>query len=78
MKRMILVLTLTAMLVVTALPALAQNFNEESGKMDDSGEPNTPECDWYYFDETREYDAWWEYWCHYRGWGWEFVLWTWA
>jgi len=78
MKRMILVLTLTAMLVVTALPALAQNFNEESGKMDDSGEPNTPECDWYYFDETREYDAWYEYWCHYRGWGWEFVFWTWA
>jgi hypothetical protein len=78
MKRMILVLTLTAMMLATALPALAQNFNEESGKTDDSGEPRAPSCDWYYFDETRQYDAWWEYWCHYRGWGWEFVLWTWA
>jgi len=66
------------MLLATALPALAQEFNEESGKMDDSGEPRAPQCDWYYFDETQEYDAWWEYWCHYRGWGWEFVLWTWA
>ena len=77
MKRLILVLTVTAMLVVTALSASAQGFDEPSGKLD-NGEPNAPECDWYYFDETREYDAWWEYWCHYRGWGWEFVFWTWA
>ena len=78
MKRLILVLALTAMLVATALPALAQNFNEESGKTDDSGEPRAPSCDWYYFDETHEYDAWWEYWCYWRGWGWEFVVWEWA
>ena len=78
MKRLILVLTVTAMLVVTALSASAQGFDEESGKLDDGGEPDAPECDWYYFDETRDYDAWWEYWCEWPGWGWEFVLWTWA
>ena len=78
MKRLILVLTVTAMLVVTALSASAQGFDEESGKLDDGGEPNAPECDWYYFDETRDYDAWWEYWCEWPGWGWEFVFWTWA
>ena len=77
MKRLILVLTLTAMMLATALSASAQEFDEDSGKLD-NGEPNAPECDWYYFDETHEYDAWYEYWCHYRGWGWEFVFWTWA
>ena len=72
-KRLILVLTVTAMMLSVlvsglALPALAQ----------DEAEPREPRCGWYYFDETREYDAWWEYWCHYRGWGWEYVFWTWA
>jgi len=77
-KRMILVLTVTAMLVATALPATAQKFNEESGKLDDYQEPRAPKCGWYYFDATRKYDAWWEYWCYWRGWGWEFVFWVYA
>ena len=77
-KRMILVLALTVMLVGTALSASAQEFDEESGKLDDYNEPRAPKCGWYYFEETRQYDAWWEYWCYWRGWGWEFVFWTWA
>ncbi len=48
------------------------------GYYDDPEEPRAPRCDWYYFDETRQWDAWWEYWCHYRGWGWVFVVWVWA
>ncbi len=71
MRRMILVLTVTALMLATlvsslALPALAQ------------GEPREPRCRWFYFEETRRWDAWWEYWCHYRGWGWVFVVWEWA
>ena len=78
MKRLILVLALTAMLVATALSASAQEFDERSGKLDENGEPDTPDCDWYFFDETREYDAWYEYWCWWPHWGWEFVFWVWA
>ena len=50
MKRMILVLTVTAMMLATALSASAQEFDERSGKLDENGEPDTPDCDWYYFD----------------------------
>jgi len=74
MKRMILVLTLTAMMLLgSALPALATH---ETG--DEEGRPDNPKCDWYFFDETRRYDAWWEYWCYWPHWGWEFVFWVWA
>jgi hypothetical protein len=76
MRRMILVLTVTAMLVVTALSASAQEWDEGSGKLDNN-EPATPECGWYFFEETRQWDAWWEYWCYWRGWGWEYVFWVW-
>jgi len=48
------------------------------GYYDDPEEPREPRCDWYYFDETRQYDAWWEYWCRWPGWGWVFVVWEWA
>jgi len=73
MKRLVLVLTITAMMLAVlvsglALPALAQ----------DEKEPRQPRCDWYYFEETRQWDAWWEYWCRYPDWGWEFVFWVWA
>ena len=78
MRRLVLVLTVTAMLVLTAFSASAQEFDEESGKLEDFDEPRAPDCEWYFFEETRQYDAWWEYWCYYHGWGWEFVVWEWA
>jgi hypothetical protein len=67
-KRVILVLTVTAMMLATmmagaGLPALAQD------------EPGAPQCGWYY--NTADRDAWWEYWCWWPGWGWEFVFWVW-
>ena len=72
MKRMILVLALTAMMLIgSALPALA--WHEETG--DPSGEPRNPQCGWYEsWDNTHE---WWEYWCYWPHWGWQFVFWTW-
>jgi hypothetical protein len=67
-KRIILVLTVTAMILVTMVagagsPAMAQD------------EPGAPQCSWYY--NTADRDAWWEYWCWWPGWGWEFVFWVW-
>ncbi len=72
MKRIILVLTITAMMLATvvaagALPALAQD------------EPSAPQCGWYLNWLAVLPDlAWWEYWCWWPGWGWEFVFWVWA
>jgi hypothetical protein len=71
MRRIILVLTVTAMMLVTmvvgaGLPAFAQD------------EPSAPQCSWYLNWESGEEDeAWWEYWCWWPGWGWEFVFWVW-
>lgn len=38
-------------------------------------EPGTPQCGWYLNWEDPE-EAWWEYWCWWPGWGWEFVFWV--
>ena len=70
MKRVILVLTITAMMLAmlvagSGLPAVAQ----------DEG-PGSPQCSWYKNWEEPE-KAWWEYWCWWPGWGWEFVFWVW-
>ena len=70
MKRIILVLTITAMMLAMlvasgGLPAVAQ----------DEG-PGSPQCSWYKNWEDPE-KAWWEYWCWWPGWGWEFVFWVW-
>ncbi len=70
MKRLILVLTVTAMMLIgSALPALATH---EMG--DPSGEPRNPQCGW--FENWSEQEEWWEYWCYWPHWGWEFVFWT--
>jgi hypothetical protein len=68
MKRKILVLTLTTMLVVTmlaiigAVPALAQ--------------PITPSCDWYEAGFDRSFGTdWWAYWCRWPGYGWYLAGW---
>ena len=75
MKRIILVLTVTATMLAMmvaggALPALATH---ETG--DDSGRPDNPQCGWY--ENRGEGEEWWEYWCWWPHWGWEFVFWTW-
>jgi hypothetical protein len=72
MKRIILVLTVTAMMLATTvasigLPALAQDA------------PGAPQCSWYLnWVVSAPHEAWWEYWCWWPGWGWEFVFWVWA
>jgi len=76
MRRLFLVLTVAAiMLLLSALPALAEEYGYS-----DEGEPYEPKCEWrlvphqpYPWDEQ-----WWEYWCYWPGWGWEYVFWTWA
>lgn len=66
MKRKILVLAVMAVMLalVVAVPALAQ------------AAPADPQCGWYYNTEEG-FDPWWEYWCWWPGWGWDFVFWTW-
>ncbi len=83
MKRMFLVLTMTAMLLAMLLtvPAGGQDFGPDGGTKGREDEPQPPECDWYgpYTRwQGREYDPWWEYWCWWPGWGWEYVFWVWA
>jgi hypothetical protein len=76
-KRVFLVLTMTAMLLamVLTVPVSAQDFGSKGGYED---EPRAPDCDWYGPYEERPWDPWWEYWCYWHGWGWEFVFWVWA
>jgi len=75
MRRLFLVLTVAAMmLLVSALPALAEyDYGDE-------GEPHEPKCDWRLVPyQPHPWDEqWWEYWCYWPGWGWEYVFWTWA
>jgi len=88
MRRSVLLLLAMLVLLSTtmALPAMAQSGyydDDDNGRYDDDyyddyDEPRAPSCDWYFFDATRQWDAWWEYWCYWRGWGWEFVVWEWA
>ena len=68
MKRKILVLTLSAMLLLTMLvaisasPALAQ--------------PSDVRCDWYEAGFDRNFNTdWWAYWCHYPDSGWYLIAW---
>jgi opacity protein-like surface antigen len=74
MRRLILVLTVSAMmLVAVAMPAVA---NHEYG--DEEDRPDNPKCDWYGPFSEGPGHAWWEYWCYWPHWGWEFVFWVWA
>jgi len=76
---MILVLTVSAMMMLAmflTMPAGAQDMDFMGTKGGDD-EPGMPECDWYGpFGYGNE--AWWEYWCWWPGWGWEYVFWAWA
>ncbi len=77
MRRLILVLTVSAMmLVAVAMPAVG--WHEETG--DSKGAPENPDCDWYgpFGGGPGDDEAWWEYWCFWPHWGWEFVFWVWA
>jgi hypothetical protein len=69
MRRMILVLTVTALLSVVLLASSGLPILAQEG-------PAAPQCSWYKNWEDPA-NAWWEYWCWWPGWGWEFVLWTW-
>jgi hypothetical protein len=48
------------------------------GYDDHEEEPRAPECDWYGPYHERPYDPWYEYWCYWHGWGWEYVFWVYA
>lgn len=65
MKRRILLLALTVavLALVVAVPAFAQ-----------TGAPRAPQCGWY--EAWSAGDAWWEYWCYWPSFGWEYVFWT--
>lgn len=64
MKRKILVMAMTMLVLalVVAVPALAQT------------PPAAPQCGWYANADATE--TWWEYWCWWPRWGWEYVFWT--
>ena len=50
----------------------------DDGALDtDDSSPGDPQCGWYY-STGAGWDPWWEYWCWWPGWGWEFVFWVWA
>jgi hypothetical protein len=68
MKRRILVLTLTAVMLVTLLAASA---------LPALGQPSGPYCDWYEagFDVGRNAPEWWAYWCRWPGYGWYLIGW---
>jgi hypothetical protein len=78
MKRMVLGLTVSAMLLMTLLvgPALGDMGDPDAGNKGGEDEPGAPDCDWYGPYEERPYDPWWEYWCWWPGWGWEYVFWA--
>ena len=42
---------------------------------DNYDEPRDPQCGWYANWDNRY--EWWEYWCFWPNWGWEFVFWAW-
>ena len=70
MKRMILVLTITALMILSsALPALADMKDGKEG-----AEPDPPDCGWY--ESWNDEEEWWEYWCYYPHWGWDYVFWS--
>ena len=82
MRRMIVVLVMSAMLLMTvfAVPAVGDMGDPDAGsKGEDYEEPGEVNCDWYGpFGYGNE--AWWEYWCWYGApWHeWYFVFWVWA
>ena len=68
MKRRILVLMLTAMMLVTALAA--------TSALPALGQPSDISCDWYEAGFDRSFNTdWWAYWCRYPGYGWYLIAW---
>jgi hypothetical protein len=78
MRRMILVLTVSAMMMLAMFLTMPAGAQEDfMGTKGGDDEPGMPECEWYGpFGYGNE--AWWEYWCWWPGWGWEYVFWAWA
>ena len=56
-----------------------RNYHDDDDDYDrdyyDYDEPRDPQCGWYANWNHRH--EWWEYWCFWPNWGWEFVLWSW-
>jgi hypothetical protein len=82
LRRIFLVLAMLALLVISAMPAIAQNYgNDDWGDDNDWGDddrqPREPSCDWYdaSFDVGRRADdnRVWGWWCHYPRSGWSLL-----
>ena len=78
MRRMIVVFVMTAWMLMTvfAVPAVGDIGEPPTGEKGEDDEPGEVYCDWYGPFEERPYDPWWEYWCWYPGYGWEYVFWS--
>jgi hypothetical protein len=68
-RRVVLVLTVVAVLLAAMLTSGLSAVAQDEA-------PGDPQCGWYLNWEEPE-EAWWEYWCWWPGWGWEFVFWVW-
>ncbi len=83
MRRMVLVLVTAALIAATvalSIPATAVAQDEQDEMVAEQVEVygaglERPQCGWY--ESSNDEEEWWEYWCYYRGSGWEFIFWTW-
>ena len=68
MKRKILVLMVTALMVVLMVGTSASTALSQ--------EPDAPRCDWYEAGFDRDFNnVWWAYCCHWSGYGWYLMGW---
>jgi len=90
MKRIFLVLTMIVFVVMLTYSAFAQEqifMPIEEGPGDqiisggvpggNVGNFSSGQACWYYYQDSN-LEPWWEYWCYWPGWGWEYVFWVWA
>ena len=69
MKRKILVLMVTALMVVLMVGTSASTALSQDA-------PDAPRCDWYEAGFDRDFNnVWWAYWCHWSGYGWYLMGW---
>jgi hypothetical protein len=78
MRRMVLVLVTAALIAATvalSTPATAVAQDEEFARQSaEAVALEQPQCGWH--PAWNEEEEWWEYWCYYRGSGWEYFFWT--
>jgi hypothetical protein len=78
--RRIVLVFVTAVLIAATMalstPATAVVQDEEVATQETEAVAlEQPQCGWY--ESSNEEEEWWEYWCYYRGSGWDFIFWTW-